>query len=371
MSGPAASGPLHVYRRLLSAGDLTDDAAQRLAVEKLQLLHTRLADYDPARPKRVGIGLFGWGRERIREAEIPGLYLFGGVGRGKSMLMDLFFDAAPVARKRRVHFHAFMQEVHGGIARARAAGARDPIAQVAEEIAPGATLLCFDELQITDITDAMIVGRLFEALFARGVVVVTTSNRPPDDLYKDGLNRDLFLPFIALLKERLEVHELASTRDHRLGRATGSQVWFSPLDAKAASAMDAEWDRLAGTAGAPATLEIGGRSLVLPLLSGRVARAGFAALCEAPLGAADYLRIAERVDWLLLDAVPVLSNARFDAAKRFVTLIDTLYEARVRLVASAEAEPEALYAKGAGAFEFRRTVSRLHEMQSAEWLSPD
>ena len=170
----------------------------------------RLADYNPARPKRVGLGRFGWGRDRLEEKPVPGLYLYGGVGRGKSMLMDLFFETAPVSPKRRVHFHAFMQEMHAGIAAARATGATDPVRPVADAVADAATLLCFDEMQITDITDAMLVGRLFERLFERGVVVVTTSNRAPDELYKDGLNRQLFLPFIALIKERLEVHELES-----------------------------------------------------------------------------------------------------------------------------------------------------------------
>ncbi|MEM9049508.1 MAG: cell division protein ZapE [Pseudomonadota bacterium] len=367
MSGQDGSGPLSRYRRLVKEGVLQDDPAQLRAVEKLQILHNRLQDYDPVQPKRVGIGLFGWGRERIRQDVVPGLYLFGGVGRGKSMLMDLFFADAPPPHKRRVHFHAFMQEVHAGIARARVAGAKDPIADVAQAVSASATLLCFDELQVTDITDAMIVGRLFEALFARGVVVVTTSNRPPDDLYKDGLNRDLFLPFIALIKQKLDLHELASARDHRLGRAQGVRVWFSPLDADSAADMDAVWAKLAGGVGAPFVLEVGGRAITLPQRWGRVARVGFAALCEMPLGAADYLRLTQEIDWLLLEGIPVLSRARFDAAKRFVTLIDTLYEARVRLVAAAEAEPETLYASGAGSFEFQRTVSRLREMQAASW----
>ena len=210
-----------LYRARVAEGALDADPAQRLAVEKLQLLAMRLADYNPAKPKRVGLGRFGWGRDRLEEKPVPGLYLYGGVGRGKSMLMDLFFAAAPVAQKRRVHFHAFMQEMHAGIARARAQGVTDPVRPVADAVADQATLLCFDEMQITDITDAMLVGRLFERLFERGVVVVTTSNRAPDALYKDGLNRNLFLPFIAMIKERLEVHELESATDHRLDRLQG------------------------------------------------------------------------------------------------------------------------------------------------------
>ncbi|MEO1001381.1 MAG: cell division protein ZapE, partial [Pseudomonadota bacterium] len=274
-----ADGPLYAYRRAVTEGRLTEDAAQRLAVEKLQLLHNRLAGYDPGAPKRVRTGLFGWGREKLTVAPIPGLYLFGGVGRGKSMLMDLFHTTAPVAAKRRVHFHAFMQEIHARIAEARAREAKDPIAEVAAEVAASATLLSFDELQITDITDAMIVGRLFEALFARGVVVVTTSNRPPEDLYKDGLNRKLFLPFIELLRARLEVHHLESPTDHRLRRLAGRPVWFTPLGAAARGALDAAWEELAHGTGEALTLRVSGRDVVIPEFRSGIGRAAFADLC--------------------------------------------------------------------------------------------
>ncbi|HVL19817.1 MAG TPA: cell division protein ZapE [Amaricoccus sp.] len=356
-----------LYRKRVAEGALDADPAQRLAVEKLQLLAMRLADYNPAKPKRVGLGLFGWGRERIEERPVPGLYLYGGVGRGKSMLMDLFFEAAPVSPKRRVHFHAFMQEVHRGIASAREKGVSDPVRPVADKIADGATLLCFDEMQISDITDAMLVGRLFERLFERGVVVVTTSNRAPDELYKDGLNRNLFLPFIAMLKDRLEVHELASLVDHRLDFLHGEAVYHTPLGPAATAALDAAWTRLAGGPGAPLTLTVQGHAVALPRFRNKVARAAFADLCSRPLGPADFLAIAEAVEVLILDDVPALSKARSNEAKRFVTLIDTLYEAKVRLVCSAAAPPEALYQEGEGAFEFARTASRLHEMQAAEW----
>jgi cell division protein ZapE len=298
---------------------------------------------------------------------VPGLFLYGGVGRGKSMLMDLFFEAAPVARKRRVHFHAFMQEVHAGIAKARAGGTTDPVKPVADAVADGATLLCFDEMQITDITDAMLVGRLFERLFERGVVVVTTSNRAPDELYKEGLNRQLFLPFIALIKDRVEVHELASATDHRLDRLAGAPVYHTPLGAEATAALDAAWDHLALGPGDPLTLTVQGRAVRLPAYRNGVARAAFAELCGQPLGPADYLAIAEAIDVLILDDVPVLGRARNNEAARFVTLIDALYETKVRLVASAAAEPDALYPEGEGAFEFARTASRLHEMRSADW----
>jgi len=360
-------GPMALYRRRVAEGALDADPAQRLAVEKLQLLAMRLTDYNPAKPKRVGLGRFGWGRDRLEEKPVPGLYLYGGVGRGKSMLMDLFFETAPVSPKRRAHFHAFMQEVHAGIARARAEGVTDPVRPVADAVADGATLLCFDEMQISDITDAMLVGRLFERLFERGVVVVTTSNRPPDELYKDGLNRQLFLPFIAMLKDRLEVHELASATDHRLDRLQGAPVYHTPLGPEAIAALDAAWKRLARGPGEPLTLRVQGRELVLPAWRNGVARTSFEELCGRPLGPADYLAIAEAVDVLILDDVPVLSPARNNEAKRFVTLIDALYEAKVRLIASAAAEPDALYPEGAGAFEFARTASRLHEMRSAGW----
>lgn len=366
MTEPAA-GPMALYRRRVADGSLDADPAQRLAVEKLQLLAMRLADYHPARPKRVGIGFFGWGRDRLEEKPVPGLYLYGGVGRGKSMLMDLFFDSAPVAPKRRVHFHAFMQEMHGGIAAARARGVTDPVRPVADAVADGATLLCFDEMQITDITDAMLVGRLFERLFERGTVIVTTSNRAPDELYKDGLNRNLFLPFIALIKERLEVHELASAVDHRLDRLAGAVVYHTPLGPSATAALDAAWTGLARGPGQPLTLTVQGRAVTLPEYRNGVARASFADLCAKPLGPADYLAIAEAVEVLILDDIPVLSRARNNEAKRFVTLVDALYEARVRLICSAAAEPDALYAEGEGAFEFARTASRLHEMRSADW----
>ncbi|HRO11177.1 cell division protein ZapE [Amaricoccus sp.] len=356
-----------LYRRRVAEGEIDADPAQRLAVEKLQLLAMRLADYNPAKPKRVGLGRFGWGRERLEEKPVPGLYLYGGVGRGKSMLMDLFFAAAPVARKRRVHFHAFMQEVHKGIAAARAKGVTDPVRPVADRVADEATLLCFDEMQVTDITDAMLVGRLFERLFERGVVVVTTSNRAPEELYKNGLNRNLFLPFIALIEDRLEVHELESATDHRLDRLKGAEVYHAPLGPEATAALDAAWERLAGGPGAALPLQVQGRTVTVPEYRNGVGRASFRELCGAALGPADYLALAEAVEVLILDDIPRLSRARNNEAKRFVTLIDALYEAKVRLVCSAAAEPDALYVEGEGAFEFERTASRLHEMRSADW----
>jgi cell division protein ZapE len=359
--------PIARYRAAVAAGRLRADPAQAQAAEQLQLLHDRLRDYDPARGKAVSRGWFGWGRDKAPPEPLAGLYLWGGVGRGKSMLMDLFFDAAPVAKKRRVHFHAFMQEIHAGMHAARKTRAQDPIAPVAEKVASQATLLCFDEMQITDIADAMIVGRLFEALFERGVVVVTTSNRHPDDLYKDGLNRGVFLPFIDMLKRRLDLHHLEGASDHRLDRARGEPRWLTPLGPDTAAAMDRIWNELSAGPEAPLRLSVGAREVTLPRARGRAVRAGFADLCARPLGAADYLALAEAADVVMLEGIPRLSRARNNEATRFVTLIDALYEAKAILIASAEAEPAALYLEGPGAFEFQRTASRLEQMRGADW----
>jgi len=366
-----SDGPMTRYRALMSQGALNPDPAQLMAVEKLQLLHQRLIGYNAARGKRVASGFLGFGRKAAKpDSVLTGLYIFGDVGRGKSLLMDLFFEGAPVARKRRVHFHAFMQEVHAGIHFAREAGVDDPVPPVVEEIAEGATLLCFDELQVTDIADAMILGRLFEGLFSRGVVVVATSNRPPDDLYKDGLNRALFEPFIDMLKRRLDLHELASPTDHRQAATRGGDAWRTPLGQESAGALDAEWRRLTGDAkGAPLELRVQGRTVVVPRHCRGVARAGFADLCTKPLGAADYLAIASAIDTLIVEDIPRLSRARNNEAKRFVTLVDVMYEKRIRLICSAEAEPDALYTEGEGAFEFVRTASRLTQMRGTQWPS--
>jgi len=362
-------GPMSRYRALIATGDLRADSAQRAAVEKLQILFMRLNDYNPGQGKDVQRGWFGWiSGSPQKVVPLTGLYLYGGVGRGKSMLMDLFFDGAPVKPKRRVHFHAFMQEVQTGIHIARESNVKDPIQNVADEIAESATLLCFDEFQVTDIADAMILGRLFEALFARGIVIVATSNRPPDDLYKNGLNRAVFLPFIDMLKERVDVHELDSATDYRQGRAAGRQVYFTPLGNEAKAGMDLAWtEETGGATGRPLTISIRGRRIEIPQAEDHVGRASFADLCEAPLGPADYLAIAEQFSVFFLDDIPTLTWAKNNEAKRLVTLIDTFYEAKMRFFCSADAEPEDLYVKGDGSFEFARTASRLAEMQSEDW----
>lgn len=308
-------------------------------------------------------------RGLFRRAPEPpkGLYLWGGVGRGKSMLMDLFVENLDGIPARRVHFHAFMQEIHGAMHEARKTGVDDAIAPVAADVASSVRLLAFDEMQITDITDAMIVGRLFEALFAAGVVVITTSNRVPDDLYQHGLNRNLFLPFIELIKDKMQVWELTSPTDYRQDRLSGSPVYFTPVNAEAEQQMDDVWNDLTGGEGTPLTLHVKGREVVVPQFRNGIGRAPFHHLCARALGAADYLALAEAVRVLLLDDIPTLGRSNFNEAKRFVTLIDALYEARVRLICSAAATPEMLYLEGEGTFEFERTASRLREMQASDW----
>ncbi|HEY2661016.1 MAG TPA: cell division protein ZapE [Caulobacteraceae bacterium] len=360
------------YREKLRNGEIKPDAAQAAAVEALSRLESDLNDL--AEPS-FGFSLF-------RKPKAPrGVYLWGPVGRGKSMLMDLFFDSAPVTRKRRVHFQAFMAEVHALVgewrkgdssarkARFGQAKGDDPIPPVAEHIAGQARLLCFDEFQVTDIADAMILGRLFEQLFEHGVVLVATSNRPPDDLYKDGINRQLFLPFIDQLKAKLELVAVRGPSDYRLDRLRSAQVYFTPLNAQAEAGFDVLWrDLLGAMEETGATLEVLGRQIRLPHAAGGLVRASFASLCATALGPQDYLAIAGRFHTVFLEAIPLLSPELRNEARRFVDLIDALYEAGARLVVLAAAEPDALYPVGAGAFEFERTASRLHEMRSAEWL---
>jgi cell division protein ZapE len=282
------------------------------------------------------------------------------------MLMDLFVDSLTVPA-RRVHFHAFMQEIHDGMHKARASGVEDALAPVAKKVISEVKVLAFDEMQITDITDAMIVGRLFEALFSAGVVVVITSNRIPDDLYKNGLNRQIFLPFIDIIKEQLVVHELVSPKDYRQDRIGGAQVYFSPVDPSAREAVNAIWDDLTKGHEEELVLHVQGRQLHLDRFHNGMARVPFYDLCGRMLGPADYLALAETVRVLILEDIPRLSRQNFNEAKRFVTLIDALYEAKVKLIATAAAEPEMLYVEGEGTFEFERTASRLREMQDASW----
>ncbi len=353
-----------LYDRMAAAGQLRPDPAQRAVLPELDRIRIELEEAAHRKKGFLG-GLFGKPPVAPR-----GLYLWGGVGRGKSMLMDLFHDHTDIEGKRRVHFHAFMQEVQAGLHAARKTGVDDAIRPVAQDLSAGLRLLSFDEMQITDIADAMIVGRLFQMLFDRGVAIVTTSNRVPDDLYKNGLNRPLFLPFIDLLQQRMEVRELESETDYRQHRLQGAQVYFTPNSAASRSAIDGIWRELTGGGGdGPLVLTVNGRSVDLPDHRSGVARAGFWDLCGRPLGPADYLAIAQTVRVLIVEDIPHLSATNYNEARRFVTLIDALYEARVRLICSAADEPERLYLEGVGSFEFERTASRLREMQGADWAT--
>jgi cell division protein ZapE len=365
-----------LYAALVAAGEIRRDPAQELIAHKLGRLESRLAVHRLAR-KSSSLGwLFG---KRETESEpIRGLYIHGEVGRGKTMLMDMFFAACPVTRKRRAHFHEFMADVHERLRDYRhrlkygEIADDDPIRLTAAAIAEEAWVLCFDEFHVTDIADAMILGRLFTQLFDLGVVMVATSNVDPDDLYRDGLNRTLFLPFIAVLKERTEVLRLDARRDFRLEKLAGVKIWHVPADSAADAALDEAWRRLAlGHEGAQLELVVKGRLVQVPRAAMGAARFTFAELCERPLGAGDYLKIAHEFHTIVLDRIPVMTYEKRNEAKRFIALIDTLYDNAVKLVASAQADPHALYRANEGfeAREFKRTASRLIEMSSQDYLA--
>jgi cell division protein ZapE len=346
------------YRKAVASGALKPDAGQERVAAKLQALSTALRTWRPGRR------LFGGSRTPPR-----GLYIWGDVGRGKTMLMDMFCEDAAPALKRRVHFNAFMVQTHARLHAERQRGTSDdPIPPVAKIIAEEAQLLCFDEFQVTDVADAMILGRLFEQLFERGVVIVATSNTAPARLYEGGINRELFLPFIALIEEKLDVVELGGAVDYRRLLIGELNVYLTPLGPETDAAMDEDWRKLTGQAGgAPATLTVLGRAVRVPCAAKGVARFTFDDLCLAPLAAADYLAIARVFHTILIDRIPQISFAMRDAARRFTLLIDTLYDENIKLVCSAAATPDRLY-EGDGAASFQRTVSRLIEMQSREYL---
>ncbi len=355
---------LQKYRRLLGDGKIAPDSAQALAVEKLQILTNRLAAHAP--PARTDF--FSYFTRR--RGEVPkGLYIFGAVGRGKTMLMDLFSSTVTVSPKRRTHFHEFMADVHARLAVARREAREDPIVAVARTIAAEARLLCLDELFVIDIADATILNRLFGTLLQAGTVVVVTSNAHPHDLYKEGRNRDLFLPFIDLVEENMELLQLEAARDFRLGQIGNASLYFSPLGPAATAEMDDLWRRL--TFGEPAreeVLTVLGRALRVPRASFGAARFTFADLCEKPLAATGYIALARHYHTIFLDGIPVMGREQRNEARRFITFIDTIYDHRTGFIASAAAGPDELYRAGDGAEHFERTASRLMEMRQPQYL---
>ncbi|TPI34136.1 AFG1 family ATPase [Mesorhizobium sp. B3-1-6] len=363
------------YDHLVQSGAVERDPAQERIVAALD----RLIEEISAKRLAQKSSALGWlfAAKRQPREPVKGLYIHGGVGRGKTMLMDMFFELLPVRRKRRVHFNDFMADVQDRIQKHRAARKNgdvkedDPIPPVARALADEAWVLCFDEFSVSDIADAMILSRLFSALFASGVVLVATSNVAPENLYRDGLNRQLFLPFISLLERNAHVMTLDAEKDYRQEKLDRQPVYVTPDDAAAERALDEAWKAM--TYGQPAgevTLTLKGRHLVVPRAAGDAARFSFADLCEKPLGARDYLAIAGRFSTVFIDHVPVLGEGMRNEAKRFILLIDTLYDHRMRLVMSAAAPPQGLYTakRGTEVFEFERTASRLVEMQSRDWL---
>lgn len=366
--------PLGAYQALIGMGAIRENADQARVVRDLERLHDALEGYAPAQPVNGWLGKISSKLNGKSQPEPPkGLYIHGGVGRGKSMLMDLFHQTATVQKRRRVHFHAFMLEVHDEMHRYRKTARQDDdtnvITHVADWIADSTWLLCFDEFHVTDITDAMILGRLFEALFARGVVVVATSNWPPDRLYEKGLQRELFLPFITMIKQRLDVIPLDHETDYRQARLAGMQTYLTPDDTAATATLDQAFDDLTrGAAPTPTVLTVKGRQLPVTRQAKGVARFSFDELCGQPLGSADYLAIARTYHTVILDHVPALAPQSRNEAKRLILLIDALYEAKRRLLLSSAVPVDQLYNTGDHSFEFERSVSRLMEMQSRDYL---
>jgi cell division protein ZapE len=367
---------LDEYRHLVALGRLERDAAQMAVIPKLEALSLSLRERRLAKKSSA----LGWlfGARHASEPAARGLYIWGSVGRGKTMLMDLFYDSVEIEKKHRIHFHAFMAEVHRRIfawRQKRKAGevkGDDPIGPVAEGLCKETRLLCFDEFAVTDIADAMILGRLFRALWACGLTVVATSNTDPEQLYKDGLNRALFVPFIDMIEEHMEVVRLDARTDFRLEKLSGAPVYLTPADAKARAVLDWTFRDLTGLdKGGPVHMSVMGHEVTAPQAAGRVGRFDYADLCKKPLGAADFVAIAEYFHVLLIDGIRAINPDERNEAKRFINLVDALYDQRVKLIASAEVEPEKIYPaeRGYEAFEFARTISRLKEMGSTEYMA--
>ena len=360
---------LQEYQSRINSGRLEPDSAQAALVERFDALAKALAAHRRAATSLRSLFTRALFRRSSTTASPRGLYIHGSVGCGKTMLMDLFFEHSGFEPRQRSHFHEFMADVHDRIAAARKTTPGDPIPLVATEIAASGRLLCFDELHVTNIADAMILGRLFAQLFKSGVTVVATSNTKPGDLYKNGLNRDLFLPFIALIEQHMDVMELYASKDYRLQKLSGRPLYFTPADDQATRQLDAAFAELTGLArGHHRVMDIKGHKLEVPQAAMGVARFTFTELCDRPLGTLDYLRLAHTFHTIMIDAIPRLTPEHRNAARRFINLIDTLYDCGVCLIASAEAEPDKLYVAGDGVALFERTASRLYEMRSAEYL---
>lgn len=349
---------LETYIQDTKSGDLLYDMGQ---LEVLKLLDNEL---EALSVKHRTISFFN---KKNPINHTMGLYIWGGVGSGKSMLMDCFFSSCKLKNKTRIHFHSFMQDTHKLLYSLRRKEVKDPISEIIKITSKNTTLLCFDELQVTDITDAMLVGRLFEGLLNAGITIVATSNRAPDDLYKDGLNRKLFLPFIMLIKKSLTVHEITTSIDYRQKKLSSETLYYSPINKNSKDSINKLWKHMTKGEAAELNIRVNGRDFILRNYNNGAARVTFKDICEVPLGPGDYLEIANKLRLIIIENIPVLSPSKANEAKRFTILIDTLYESKVKLVCSAEEIPNKLYTEGVGSFEFKRTASRLIEMQSENW----
>ena len=346
------------YIKDTESGDLLYDTGQ---LEVIKLLDNELKALSE---KRRTISFFN---KKNPTNHTMGLYIWGGVGSGKSMLMDFFFSSCKIKNKTRIHFHSFMQDTHKLLYTLRKKGVKDPISEIIKMKSKNTAILCFDELQITDITDAMLVGRLFEGLLNAGIKIVATSNRTPDDLYKDGLNRKLFLPFIVLIKNSLIIHKITTNIDYRQKKLSSETLYYSPINKSSKDSIHRIWDQMTKGKTAELVIHVNGRNFILKDYNNGAARVTFKDICDVPLGPSDYLEISNKLRLIIIENIPVLSPSRANEAKRFTTLVDTLYEAKVKLICSAEEIPEKLYPEGYGSFEFKRTASRLIEMQSETW----